>query len=321
MASEVHLGAPTATVVIVDWNEPGVTLEAVHSVLDDPLPDVEIVVVDNGSERTTAGHPAAALPGVRVIRLPENVGFAAGANAGMAAARGEFVVLLNNDARIVPGALGALLAPLADPAIAAVTALILLDGTEPELVNSSGGEVTRSGNGRDRDWRVPLAQLARRSGPVPAFSGGAVALRPSAVVDAGGPFDERLFMYYEDTELSWRVRRRGWEIRFQAEARVRHRHAHSSGAGSEFFLRYNERNRLRFVLVHGTGWVIARAFARTLGSAAARLLHGDARSARRKAAAAAHAIGRLPELMRSRRAARRTARVPLRALWYGAPHD
>jgi len=313
---------PVATVVIVDWNAPEVTLEAVHSVLaQSEAHQVEVLVVDNGSERTAAGHPAAALPRVRVIRLPENRGFAGGANAGIAAASGQAIVLLNNDARLEPGALAALLAPLADPGVGAVTALILLDSDGPALVNSTGGEVTRSGNGRDRDWRVPFAALHRPSGTVPAFSGGAAALSRAAIDDAGGPFDERLFMYYEDTELSWRLRRRGWEIRYQPLAVVRHRHAHSSGAGSDFFLRLNERNRLRFALVHGTPGVVTRALWRTLAGAGSRLLRGDARSTGRRHGEIGHAIGHAGELSRSRRAAARRGKVPLRDVWAGAPRD
>jgi len=311
---------PDATVVIVDWNEPEVTVEAVRSVLAQAGgPRAEVIVVDNGSERTATRHPAAELPAVRVLRLPENVGFAAGANAGIAAASGRAIVLLNNDARLEPGALAALLAPLSEPRVGAVTALIVLDGRD--LVNSTGGEVTRSGNGRDRDWELPLADLRRPAGDAPAFSGGAVALSREAIDDAGGAFDERLFMYYEDTELSWRMRRRGWIIRYAPDAVVLHRHAHSSRAGSDFFLRLNERNRLRFTVVHGTGGVIASAFWRTFAGAFSRLVRADARGARRRLGALGHAVGRLGELAESRRAVGRTASVPLKALWADAPRD
>jgi GT2 family glycosyltransferase len=317
---------PAVTVVIVDWNEPEVTLEAVASVLAQQGVTCEVVVVDNGSERTAAGHPAAAHAGVRIVRLPTNRGFAGGANAGIAAARGAAIVLLNNDARLAPGALAALVAPLAEPGVGAATALILLDGTEPPLVNSTGGEVTRSGNGRDRDWRTPLAELTRPAGAAPAFSGGAAALSRAALADVAvpmipGAFDERLFMYYEDTELSWRLRRRGWEIRYVPGAVVHHRHAHSSGAGSPFFLRLNERNRLRFTLVHATPGIAARALARTLAGATTRLLRGDAAGAARRLGAAAHALTHLPSLLSTRRAIARTATVPLRELWSGAPTD
>jgi len=310
-----------ATVVIVDWNEPELTLDAVRSVVGQDGPSFEVVVVDNGSEATASGHPAAQLPGVRVVRLDENVGFAGGANAGIAHSESPVIVLLNNDATLEPGALAALLAPLSEPQIGAVTALIILDREGEQLVNSTGGEVTRSANGRDRDWEVPLARLDRATGSAPAFSGGAAALRRAAIVDAGGPFDERLFMYYEDTELSWRMRRRGWEIRYQPAARVRHRHAHSSGAGSDFFLRLNERNRMRFAVVHGTVRVIANASWRTLAGAVSRLLRGDAHGASRRLSALGHAMRHLPDLVRSRKAIARNATVSLRRMWSGAPKD
>lgn len=321
MAPANSLDEPDATVVIVDWNEPEVTLEAVRSVLAQEGPSFEVIVVDNGSDSTADGHPAAALPGVRVQRLPENLGFAGGANAGIAAANGRAIVLLNNDARLEPGALRALLNPLEDREVGAVTALITLSGTNPVVVNSTGGEVTRSGNGRDRDWALPLVDLAREPGAVPAFSGGAVALRPEAIADVGGPFDERFFMYYEDTELSWRMRGRGWRIHYAPDARVAHRHAHSSGAGSDFFLTLNERNRLRFAMMHGTTEVIVRATWRTLAGAVARLLRRDARGALRRLGALGHSLRHRSELLRTRRGIKARRTVPPRELWRDAPRD
>ncbi len=102
---------------------------------------------------------------------------------------------------------------------------------------------------------------------------------------------------------------------------VVHRHAHSSQAGSDFFLRLNERNRLRFAIVHGTAAVVTAAFWRTGAGGIAQLLRGDAPGARRRFGAIGHAIGRLPELIRSRRAVSRRATVPLKAIWSGAPAD
>lgn len=320
MPSPGSTARPVATVVIVDWNEPEVTLEAVRSVLEQRIDgDLEVLVVDNGSPRTAAGHPAADLPGVRVIRTARNLGFAGGANAGIAEAAGEAVVLLNNDARMRGGALRALLAPLRDEGgrVGAVTALMLLDGTDGEatVVNSTGGEVTRSANGRDRDWRVPLSELRRPAGPVTAFSGGAVALRAEALADVGGALDESYFMYYEDTDLSWRLRRRGWGIVYAPDAVVVHRHAFSSGTRSTLFRRRNARNRIVFAAVHAPARTAVAAVARTALSSAADLVRGRAGDAWQKLRGLGSAIIALPGALRRRRAVERSALVSREALW------
>lgn len=135
-----------------------------------------------------------------------------------------------------------------------------------ELLNSTGNEVTVSGNGRDRGWLAPLDTEF----PSTAFGvhGGACALRAAAVEPLGG-FDERYFMYYEDTDLSWRLRGAGWRIRYAPEAVSVHRHAASSGTGSERFVFWNARNRLWCALRHGPGRMRIAAVARSLAAAAA----------------------------------------------------
>ena len=76
-----------------------------------------------------------------------------------------------------------------------------------------------------------------------AWCGGSVLLRPAYLADVG-LFDDDFFLYYEDTDLSWRGRSRGWRYRYVPEARARHVHAASTGEGSPVFQHYVERNRL-----------------------------------------------------------------------------
>lgn len=292
--------------------------------------DVEILVVDNASTDGTAA--ALEAEGVRVLALERNTGFAGGAAAGIAATDSDVVVLLNNDAVAAPGYLLALVAPLLeDERVGAVTGRVLLSGrwvpagpdddaalvatdgarwrradpgdpTGRRLVNSTGGEVTRSGNGRDRDWLAP-ADGPDADPDVFGFTGGSVALRRAALADAGS-FDPDLFLYYEDTELSWRLRRRGWRVRYAAGAVTDHDHAASSGTGSARFRDQNEANRLRVAVRHAPWPVVARA----VGRATARAVLGPDRGRRWRV------LGRvargLPTELRARRAVDAAATVP-----------
>jgi len=313
---------------------------------------LSVVVVDNGSGDDSLAVLRARHPQHLVVDAGRNGGFGAGVNTGIRAAaasglRADAIVLLNNDAAAEPGFVAALIEPLlTDAGAGAVTARILLQGrfrrvsgseAAPaalvaaggarwvpdddgvELVNSTGNEMTRSGNGRDRDWLAPAAgapapQGGGARGEPMGFSGGAAALRTSALDDVG-LFDEGLFMYYEDTQLSWRLRRAGWGIRYAPDAVVRHAHAASSGTGSDTFRFYNERNRVLVAAQHAPLQVAVTALARTMAATARAALRGarpddiaagDARRRRRSLGAALHG---LPAALAERRRVDRAARV------------
>ncbi len=116
--------------------------------------------------------------------------------------------------------------------------------SEPfDVVNNVGSNLFAGGYGGDRGFlEVDRGQYEEPT-EVFAWCGGAVLLRRS-YLDAVGMFDERFFMYYEDTDLSWRGRLRGWRYVYEPRAIVRHHHAQSSGVGSPFFQLHTERNRL-----------------------------------------------------------------------------
>lgn len=291
--------------IVVNWRSADVTSEAVRSLEEQTALEgvhLAVTVVDNASGDGSVAELRRRHPGVDVIESAVNGGFGAGVSLGIRDFPADVYVLLNSDAVAAPEFVAALLEPLRrDPRVGAVTGRITLrdrvDGRE--VLNSTGNEMTRSGNGRDRDWLVPAADDDRPAGEVAGFSGGAAALRASAL-DEVGSFDESLFMYYEDTDLSWRLRRAGWSIRYAADARVVHRHASSWGTASPAFRFHNERNRLIVATKVAPLGVIARAYARTL--------------ARRRVRAVAAALRVLPSTWRARRAIDRSASVPRRAV-------
>ncbi len=112
-----------------------------------------------------------------------------------------------------------------------------------DVINNVGSNLFAGGFGGDRGFlEVDLGQYEEPA-DVFAWCGGAVLLRRSYLDDVGA-FDERFFLYYEDTDLSWRGRLRGWRYVYEPGAVVRHRHAASSGVGSATFRFSTERNRL-----------------------------------------------------------------------------
>jgi GT2 family glycosyltransferase len=112
-----------------------------------------------------------------------------------------------------------------------------------DVLNNAGSMVFRDGYGADRAYQELDRGQYQRPEEVFAFCGGAVLLRTEALREAG-MFDPDFFLYYEDTDLSWRLRALGWEIRYQPDAVVRHIHSASSVEWSPLFVFHTDRNRL-----------------------------------------------------------------------------
>jgi hypothetical protein len=125
--------------------------------------------------------------------------------------------------------------------------------------------LTASGHGADRGYlEVDHGQYDEQP-EVFAVCGAAAAFRTHVGRELGW-FDPWLFAYYEDLDLSWRLRAKGFTIRYAPRAVVRHRHAATSSVGSEFFVFHNVRNRL-VVLTRNAGWpATARFLLRRAGS-------------------------------------------------------
>jgi GT2 family glycosyltransferase len=120
------------------------------------------------------------------------------------------------------------------------------DGAPVDVINNAGAILVETGYGADRGFLEVDAGQYDEPSEIFAWSGAAVLLRRTYLKDVGS-FDERLFLYYEDFDLSWRGRARGWRYLYVPDSVVRHVHTASSVEGSERFDHYVERNRL---LVH-----------------------------------------------------------------------
>jgi len=138
-----------------------------------------------------------------------------------------------------------------------------LEGRPFDVINNVGIVLAGDGYGADRGYLERDHGQYDTPESVFAWSGGAVLLTASYLADVG-LFDEQLFLYYEDVDLSWRGRERGWRYRYVPESVVRHVHAASTVEGSPQFDYYNERNRLLTLTRHSDRRTVAKALARYL---------------------------------------------------------
>jgi GT2 family glycosyltransferase len=208
-----------------------------------------VLVVDDGSPGGAVSSTAGRFPGVAVLRLERRRGFCAAANAGVAAARGEVVELLNDDTEVTPGWAEAALARFADPAVAAVTPLVLQGPPGrpgPPRVDSAGDRYHPWGVAGKRGHGEVLGPAHLVAGPVFGASGSSSFFRRDAFLAVGG-LPEEFGAYFDDVDLSCRLRRAGYRVFYEPASRVYHRVGSSHGPPrGELLVRQSRNEELVF---------------------------------------------------------------------------
>lgn len=233
------------SVVLVNFRGAADTIEAIGHLkaTDWPEDRLEIIVVENNSGDDSAQVIAAAAPDVTLIVSPTNDGFAGGCNRGVAAATGEFLAFLNNDAKPDPRWISSAVERFAESDRIGAVASRVLDW-DGELVDYVGSAMTWFGMGYKPDTaqKEPPTSMERRD--VLFGTGSAMFVRRDVYEELGG-FDERYFMFFEDVDFGWRLNLRGWRFAYEPASLAYHKHHASMGAfGSHAENYLLERNAL-----------------------------------------------------------------------------
>lgn len=199
---------------------------------DQDTPAYEVIVVDNGSEDGSCDLVRREFPHVRVITLPENTGFCHAVNVGIEASVSPYVILLNNDTKVMPGFVRELHRAIEGrPEAFSVSARMLM-WDKPECLDDAGDRYCVFGWAYARGKGRP-AEAFGRAAEVFSACGGAAIYRRS-VLEEIGLFDEMHFAYVEDLDIGYRARIYGYRNYYEPRAEVIHYGSASSGS------RYNE---------------------------------------------------------------------------------
>ncbi|MBI3958330.1 MAG: glycosyltransferase family 2 protein [Chloroflexi bacterium] len=224
-------------VILLNWNRCEDTLECLASLVASTYHPLHLLVVDQHSSDGSPERIRAACPEVEVLKLAQNVGFAAGMNAGIrhALQKGAtHLLLLNNDTVVAPEMIAELMAQL-KPGVGMVGPVIFYYD-RPETVWSMGGGIhslllEMSGN-HGRGQAIPAQPV------VQSFLSGCALLLPRETVERVGLWDERFFMYYEDLDYCLRVGKRGLRLLLTPTAHLWHKVSASSGGSASPQERY-----------------------------------------------------------------------------------
>jgi len=221
--------SPLLSVVIPNWNGAVFLPPCLDALAAQTYPHLEIIVVDNDSHDDSKHLLAARDPSVTVIALPENRGFTGACNAGLTAARGELIALLNNDTEVDPGWAAAVVDAFARyPQIGSVASKMKLFNKRDHL-HTAGDFFTVDGRAGNRGvWQRDTGQYDRTEFVFSACGGSAVYRR--ALLDHIGLLDDDFFFSGEDVDLGWRAQLAGWPCLYTPAAVVYH-HVSATGGG------------------------------------------------------------------------------------------
>ena len=229
------------TAIIVNWNDKDVIIDCIQSLLDQDRNQIEIIISDNGSEDGSTELIRRRFPSITIIENGENLGFGSALNRGLGIAKGDYLLFLNSDLKLNSTCVGKLAKVLeSDPNVGGTIPKILhID--QQNTINSLGVLINYTGiaypnllGQKDPGYQEPFESAC----------GGIFMLRREVYETVGG-FDEDLFLYHEDHDLSWRIRLAGWHLKVAPQAIMYHHYKFNKGV-----LKYysSEKNRLHILL-------------------------------------------------------------------------
>ncbi|MBC7914396.1 MAG: glycosyltransferase family 2 protein [Pyrinomonadaceae bacterium] len=238
------------SVITVNFNQAGVTEELLHSIsLYNHYPDIEIIVVDNGSTINPVTEWISKYPHVMFIRSDVNLGFAGGNNLGIRKAQGDYLFLINNDTEITEGLIDKLATVLDTHAQIGMISPKIIFFSEPNTLQYVGFTPMNFYTARNTCigyMEQDQGQYDNPAGETGFIHGAAMMVRKTAI-EKVGLMAESFFLYYEEMDWCERVKRAGYEIWVEPNALIYHKESVSVGKKSalkEFFM---NRNRILFI--------------------------------------------------------------------------
>lgn len=247
-------------VVVLNWNLPHDTVECIQSLREDGLSDSQMLLVDNGSTDNSISCFETEIPDVPLLRLSENLGFAAGNNRGIAQLLGlenenvEWIFVLNNDTIILPETFQHLWLGLQSTDALIVSPLIL---HHPDYVDGYSNEIWSAGDIAIGNTLLSRPITIKNSAELPSvlpvdFLTACALLVHTSVFEKIGMFDENYFMYAEDADFCVRAKQRGINLACLPTSRIFHKVSKSTEFDSLQRRKLKLKNQILFYRKHAT---------------------------------------------------------------------
>ena len=297
------------SIIIPNWNGAAHLPTCLNALRAQTLRDFEVIVADNASTDDSLSLLARDYPEVRVIRLDRNLGFTGACNAGLRAARGDYLILLNNDTEAAPGWLAEVAAAFERHPEAGIVASKMLLFDRRDVLHTAGDIFKTDGTPGNRGvWQEDRGQFTE--GYVFSANGGSAAYR-RMMLDQIGLLDDDFYFSCEDVDLAWRAQLTGWKAVYTPRAAVYHKLSASGGGVTASF--HDGRNFIYLLVKDVPASVWRKYWAKIIG--AQLRITFEALRAWRGAAARARLRGQLagllgvPKMLRKRRVVQAARKV------------
>jgi GT2 family glycosyltransferase len=246
------------SVVILNWNGKKFLKDCLDSVLTQSYPNLEIIVVDNGSTDSSPKIIKRGYPSIKLIENQENQGFSKAANQGITEASGSHILSLNNDVVLSPSFVEeAVNAISKDERIGSVSGKLLKSPPQNGTIDSAGHIIFKNRLAFDRgDGETDAGQYDSFEYVFGACAAAALYRREMLedVKVKGEYFDEAFFAFLEDVDLSWRAQLRGWKSVYVPNAVAYHYRGGTAVRRSKLVEIHNYKNRYLMILKNDSFW-------------------------------------------------------------------
>jgi len=235
------------SVITVNFNQPKVTEELLTTITQSK--DVEVIVVDNGSEEDGSPELKAKYPSVKYIRSEKNLGFAGGNNLGIEQATGDYLFFVNNDTEFTPGLIEKLVAVLDGHPEAGMVSPKIKYFHNKGMIQYAGYTPVNYYTGRNSCVGLrenDEGQYDHITAPTAYCHGAAMMVRRTAIEKAG-MMNENFFLYYEELDWGEHIKRAGFQTWVCTDALIYHKESVSVGKNSRLREYFMNRNRILFI--------------------------------------------------------------------------
>jgi len=239
------------SVIVLNWNGKHLLGDCLDSIGKQTYPAIETIVVDNGSIDGSLNYLKENYPGVKLIANEQNLGFAKAMNMGMKAAKGAYLMPLNNDITLEADFIKEMVAAAKEPSVGSVSGkLIKADSPNTQMIDSTGHVLFRNRLVRNRGVGLHISQFNEEDYVFGAC--GAAPLYKREMLDDvavdGEYYDENFFSFFEDVDLDWRAQLRGWKCKYTPKATAYHWRGGTAMRRSTIVEKHNYKNRYLLML-------------------------------------------------------------------------